>query len=149
MIAQSGILRLMQCAMTAAYYEGEDTMSSTNQFSSHFELDTEKRICIVSLLGNLDPVAVEELHPQVQDLVGAGFNRFVFDLSRVDHIGSMGLRFFLGLANQLKPTGVVALCSAAGGVRTLFEMTRVDQLLPMYSSRTDALNAVQPDSRHQ
>ena len=34
-------------------------------------------IVIVSLTGNLDPRAVEDLHPQIQELVRAGYRRFV------------------------------------------------------------------------
>lgn len=117
-------------------------MTAPEKFASRFEIDEVNRVCVVSLVGALDPEAVEDVHPQVQELVQAGFHRFVFDLSRLEHMGSMGLRLLIGLANQLKGGGSVALCSAANGVRTIFEMTKVTQVLPMYISRTEAVDAV-------
>jgi anti-anti-sigma factor len=103
----------------------EGAMAEQEQFASRFEIDAENRICVVSLAGTLDPVAVDDLHPQVQELVRAGFHRFVFDLSQLEHMGSLGLRLLLGLANQLKGGGSVVLCSVSGGVRSIFEMTKL------------------------
>jgi hypothetical protein len=59
----------------------EREMSSHPIFTSRFEIVDESRIVIVSMTGDLDPRAVEDLHPQIQELVRAGYRRFVLDLS--------------------------------------------------------------------
>lgn len=118
-------------------------MGDAVPFSSRFEIDDHTRVCVVSLAGKLDPVAVEDLHPQVQELVRAGYKRFVFDLSALDYVGSLGIRLLVGLANQLKPDGgSVALSDLTAGVRSVVELTRVDRILPTYPTRTAAVDAV-------
>ena len=117
-------------------------VNTSRGFTSRFEIDDDTRVVIVSLAGNLDSVAVEELHPQVQELVRAGYRRYVFDMMGLEYVGSLGLRLIVGLANQLKGDGAVALCHATGGVRSVIEMTKVDQVLRTYTTREDAAEAV-------
>jgi anti-anti-sigma factor len=111
-------------------------------FTSRFEIDDETRVVVVSLTGNLDSVAVEELHPQVQELVRAGYRRYVFDMAELEYVGSLGLRLIVGLANQLKGDGAVAICHATAGVHSVIEMTKVDQVLRTFANREDAAEAV-------
>jgi anti-anti-sigma factor len=115
---------------------------SDSPFASRFEIDDASRVCVISLTGTLDPTAVDDLHPQVQELVRAGYIRFVFDLSGLTHIGSLGLRLMVGLANQLKGEGSVAICDMTDGVRSVIEMTHVDKVLRTFRSRTEAVDAV-------
>lgn len=117
-------------------------MSSDARFSSRFEIDDAARVCVVSLSGKFDPEAVDDLHPQVQELVRAGYRKFVFDMSGVGHIGSMGLRLLVGLANQVKGDGSVVLCDLTDGVRSVVEVTRINQVLPTFASRAEAVGAV-------
>jgi anti-anti-sigma factor len=112
------------------------------RFSSRFEIDDDSRVCVVSLAGKFDPEAVDDLHPQVQELVRAGYRKFVFDLSGLDHIGSMGLRLLVGLAHQVKGDGSVSLCDLTGGVRSVIEVTRINRVLPTFASRTEAVESV-------
>jgi anti-sigma B factor antagonist len=111
-------------------------------FGSRFEIDDDTRVCVVALTGSMDSVAVDDLHPQVQELVRAGYRRFVFDMLGLEYVGSMGLRLLVGLANQLKGDGGVALCELAAGVRSVIEMTKVNQVLRAFPSRADAVAAV-------
>jgi len=117
-------------------------MSAKPEFTSRFEIDEHTRICVVSLTGNLDPAAVEDLHPQIQELVQAGFRKYVFDFSRLNHIGSLGLRLLVGLTNQVKEDGAVVLCSISTAMRSVIEITKVDQVLRVYPSRHAAVDAV-------
>ena len=79
-------------------------MSGNSDFTSQFECDERTHVCVVTLTGNFDPFAVEGLQPRVQEKVDAGYRRFVFDLSQLHHIGSLGLRLLVGLHNQVKGT---------------------------------------------
>jgi anti-sigma B factor antagonist len=117
-------------------------MSDPSGFTSRFEIDEQTRIVVVSLNGHLDPAAVDDLHPQIQELVRAGFVRFAFDLSGLDHIGSLGLRLLVGLANQVKGDGAVAVCSVPDKLRSVFRITKTDQVLRVYPSRHAAVDAL-------
>jgi anti-anti-sigma factor len=120
----------------------ERAMSSRPTFTSRFEIDDERRIVVVCLTGDLDPSAVEDLHPQIQELIAAGFSRFTFDLSRLEHMGSIALRLFVALAKQLKETGGVALCGLPERLALLIDMTRVDRILKVYSTCELAMAAL-------
>jgi anti-sigma B factor antagonist len=116
-------------------------MSGKSDFTSQLETDEHNRLCVVTLTGNFDPVAVEELQPQIQELVNSGFRRYVFDLSQLQHIGSLGLRLLVGLHNQMKGNGAVVLCSVSSRVQAILDLTKVRNVLQQYSSRADAVDA--------
>lgn len=117
-------------------------MSSHPSHTSRFEIDDDRRIVIVSLTGDLDPCAVEDLHPQIQELVRAGLHRFIFDLSALNHLGSIALRLFIALARQVKGTGGVVLCNPSERITSLLELTKVDRVLWTAASRGLAIVAL-------
>jgi anti-anti-sigma factor len=111
-------------------------------FECRFEFTPDGTAVVVALVGKLDPAAVEELHPQVQEMYRAGLRRFVFDLRRLDHAGSLGLRLLVGLHNQVKGQGRVALCAPSDAVRSILKMSKLTDILPEYQSREAALAAL-------
>src|SRR5689334_6972650 len=117
-------------------------MNSLAAFASRFEIDDDNRIVIVSLTGEVDPDAVAELHPQIQELVRAGFLDFVFDLSSTRRLGSVTLRLFVGLSNQLWLLGTVALCAVPDRIQSLIELTKLDQVLRIEPTREHAIETV-------
>ena len=110
-------------------------------FASQFEFTPDNRAVVIALIGRFDAEAVADLNPQVQEVYGAGVRRFVFDLSALEHAGSLGLRLLVGLQNQVKGEGAVTLCNPNDAVRGMLEMTRLTQVLPIYPSREEALKA--------
>jgi anti-anti-sigma factor len=117
-------------------------MYSRQAFASRFEIDDASRVVVVVLTGHFDPMAADELHPQIQELIGAGFRRFVFDLAGLDYVGSLGLRLFLAVHNQVKADGAVALCQLTGPVQSVLDVTKLHQVLRTYPTRADAVDAV-------
>ena len=117
-------------------------MNRLPDFTSRFEIDDQTRIVTVSLTGDFDPVAVDDLHPQVQELVNAGFHHFIFDLSTLDHVGSLGLRLIVGLQNQLKGRGAVVLCTLSEMTTSIVELTKINRVLRIYPTRTQAVDAI-------
>lgn len=117
-------------------------MSKPPGLVSRFEIDDAARVCVVALSGSLDPASVDDLYPQVQELVRAGYRNFVFDLSGLAYMGSIGIRLMVGLANQVKGDGSVVLCDLTDGVRSVVELTQLDRVLKTFPSRTEALGAV-------
>jgi len=117
-------------------------VSSTTKFSSRFDTDPTSRVCIVSLVGSLDPLASEELGPQLNQRYAEGFRKFVFDLTELAYVGSLGIRLLVGLSNQVKGEGGVAMCNLTSGVRIIVELTKLDRVLRIFPNRADAIGAV-------
>lgn len=117
-------------------------MSKPPAFACQFEFTPDNRAVAIALLGKLDPEGVEELHPQVQEVYRAGVRRFVFDLTHLEYAGSLGLRLLVGLANQVRGEGAVALCRPTDAVLGMLTMTRLTTLLPVHATREEALAAV-------
>ncbi len=68
-------------------------------FANFFEFTPDNRAVVIALAGKLDPEAVEELHPRIQEVYRAGLRRFVFDLTNLEYAGSLGLRLLVGIQN--------------------------------------------------
>lgn len=117
-------------------------MSVHKPFVSRIEFAPNNRAVVISLLGNLHPGAVEELEPKVQELFRTGVRRFVFDLGRLDHTGSLGLRLFVGLHNQVKGEGAVVLGRPSPPIQTILEITKLTKILRHYPTLAEAVDAV-------
>lgn len=118
-------------------------MSKPPAFACQFEFTADNRAVVIALVGKLDAEAVEELHPQVQEVYRAGVRRFVFDLHNLEYAGSLGLRLLVGLANQVRGEGAVVLCRPTDALSSLLTMTKLTQLLPNYPTRAEALAATE------
>ncbi len=114
-------------------------MSKQAAFISQFEFTPDNRAVVIALAGNLDPEAVEELHPQIEEVYRAGLRRFVFDLTKLEYAGSLGLRLLVGLRNQVSGAG--AVCNPTDAVRRMLEMTKLNTLLPEHATRDASLAA--------
>jgi anti-anti-sigma factor len=110
-------------------------------FQSRFEFTPDNSAVVIALTGKMDPEAVEDLYPQIQEVFRAGLRRFVFDLTDLEFAGSLGLRVLVGLQNQVKGEGRVTLCGPSDAVRRLLQMTKLSDFLPEYPTRDDALAA--------
>ncbi len=117
-------------------------MTAQSVCAFEFELTQNNRVMVISLSGKLDPVAAEELVPHIQEAQRAGVRRFVFDLKQLDYVGSLGLRLFVGLHNEVKNEGAVVLCSASAPVRTILDMTKLNRVLRFYPTRIEAVDAL-------
>lgn len=115
---------------------------STAKFACRFESDETGRVTIVVLSGSLDPLASEELGPKLQEVFRSGCRKLVFDLADLDYIGSLGIRLIVGVANQVKGQGSVAICNPKRSVRMVIELTHLDKVIRTFPSRSEAVGAV-------
>lgn len=111
------------------------------QFSFHIEVEDPGPVCVVAVAGMLEPAESETLQEELNRLYVAGARRFVFDLSELDYVGSMGLRVFTWLAGKVRPEGKVCLCRLTPEVRQIFEVTKLTRLFTFYATRELALDA--------
>lgn len=119
----------------------------TTQSVCAFALETDpvSRVTIVTVSGKLDPVAAEDMAPVLDEAFRAGARRFVFDLSELVYVGSLGLRLFVGLHNRVRaaggPGGVV-LSSPTNTVLKILDMTKLTSVLRYYPTRHEAIDAL-------
>ena len=70
----------------------------------------------------------------------------IFDLSRVDYVGSVFLSFLLRCHKRVKEHGSeVVVAGASHRARELLHMTALDTLWALYDSRAEALAALTGD----
>src|SRR5262249_50326074 len=98
-------------------------------------------VCLVTLVGKLDSVAVAEVESRVDALYEQGYRQFVFDLTRLTYVGSMGLRVFVALSNRVRWAGGVAVCALTPAIGGIFDLTKVTQLVKIYPTRREAIDA--------
>jgi anti-sigma B factor antagonist len=96
----------------------------------------EPDITLVELTGKIslgrESQRVETL---VQDLLRQNEKKIILDISRVDHVDSTGigiLAYCFGTLNRIG--GEMRIAGAQGKVLHLLQITRLDNVLPLYSS---------------
>jgi anti-anti-sigma factor len=110
-------------------------------FSCQFTVVQPGDVVVADLAGELVHESAEPFGDQVDVYYRAGHRRFVFDMSRLTYIGSMGLRALAALAARVKADGAVCLCDPTPPVQSVLDVTKVSRLLPVYPTRSDAVDA--------
>lgn len=97
-------------------------------------------VIILKLDGRLDASNAGELEKKFMELLDRGEKKFVFDLEKLDYISSAGLRVLLMAAKKTKGMeGKVALSSLKEHVREVFDIAGFTAILPICSTRDDAV----------
>lgn len=99
----------------------------------------DSQTTIVTCQGEMDSLAVEELHQAVDPLLADAVSHLVFDLGTVEYISSSILSFLM--ASQAKAQekgGKVSLVGASDLVKQVFEMAALDELFSFYGTMTEA-----------
>ena len=101
--------------------------------------DTTDGLVNVTLVGRLDTPAVERIEPDlVASLVPRGA-RAIVDLSRLEFVGSMGLRMFITIARDLgRNNGKLVLYAPQPWVNVMFTTAALHTIVAV---RPDAASA--------
>jgi len=79
----------------------------------------------------------------VPELLKKGHRNLIFDLSGVTHIDSTGIGTFIDTYGRLgRVGGQIRLAAATGQVRDSFRVTRLDTVLPFYSTVESACESL-------
>lgn len=105
--------------------------------------ENANEVTIVAVAGRLDAAATRQLAEQLTALIGAGRSRLVIDVSRLDYIGSMGLRALLiACGHAAQAQGRLVLCGLTAPVQRVIELGGFGSSLDSYASRAEALAAL-------
>lgn len=93
---------------------------------------------VVAVVGELDVATAPRLRQELHRVVGAGSApdagpAVVLDLAGVDFLDSTGLGVIIGILKRVRTQGGdLRLAAAPHRVTRVFEVTRLDRVLPMY-----------------
>ena len=124
-------------------------MSQTTQNQS-IQIERHGDIAIITPSPEVEKMP-ENLMEQAAQLVLAPLRAdppagLVFDLSKVDYVGSVFLSFLLRCHKRVKEHGSeVVVAGASSKARELLHMTALDTLWALYPNRNEALAALSGD----
>ena len=87
---------------------------------------------VLSVVGELDLATAPQLRQKIIGLVNEGANRLVLDLTATDFLDSIGLGVIVGALKRLQSTdGRLVVATNVARVRSVFELTRLDHIIPL------------------
>jgi len=76
----------------------------------------------------------------IAELLEEGEKKIIFDISRVNRLDSTGVGIIVMCSGKVKEAGgELRVAGAEGHVKTVLQITEVDKILPLYTSRAEAL----------
>ena len=98
---------------------------------------------IITCQGEMDTLAVQELHQAVDPLLGDTVLHLVFDLAAVEYVSSSVLSFLMATQGRTQEKGgKISLVGAGELVRQVFEMASLDSLFD-FRAKLEDLGIVQ------
>ena len=98
---------------------------------------------VIELGGEVDLYTAPEFKERMVELIESGKKQIVVDLSKATFIDSTTLGVLVGGVKRLRPAGgSLALVCTDENITKIFEITGLDRVFPIHSSRDDALAAV-------
>ena len=103
---------------------------------------------VIELGGEVDLYTAPEFKERMVELIESGKKRIVVDLSKATFIDSTTLGVLVGGVKRLRPGGgSLALVCTDENITKIFEITGLDRVFPIHSSRDDALAALSRERR--
>lgn len=105
-----------------------------------FTLDRADDVLTVAVDGQLVVTNRQEFKQAILDAMEQGVRLVIVDFTRTGYIDSSGLGALVSLNRRLRDAGGdLRLVGLSDELSTLFELTRLDALFPLFASRADAL----------
>jgi anti-sigma B factor antagonist len=107
-----------------------------------FEVHKEGDITVLDVEGQLIVGNRQELKQRVLEELENGERQFLIDFDRTGYIDSSGLGVLVSLSKKIREQGgELRLANLNEDLRTLFELTKLDTLFQISSSRDEALSS--------
>ena len=98
------------------------------------------RTLVMAPQGRLDARSAQGFGEQLLGRIDGGETSIVLDLSRIDFLGSAGLRVVLSAAKRLRDVdGQLAVCGLGEHVREVFRVGGFDTIIDIHADRPTAL----------
>jgi anti-sigma B factor antagonist len=107
-----------------------------------FDVKKQDGVTVIDVEGQLIVGNRQELKQKVLEELEAGARKFLIDFSNTGYIDSSGLGVLVSLSKKIREQGgELRLASLNDDLRTLFELTKLDTLFHIASSRDEALTS--------
>jgi anti-sigma B factor antagonist len=104
---------------------------------------TDSDVCVIRVGGYVDFDVAPQLKKCIVHRIEEGDRRIVVDLSDAGFIDSTAIGVLVGALKRLREAGgSLAVVCANDNVRGIFEIVGLENVIPLHSSRDDALAAV-------
>jgi anti-anti-sigma factor len=112
-----------------------------------FDIERQNATLIVTPLADLRELDYQRIETGARDILdllnGTGIRNVVLDFHKTDYCGSTALGFFVKLWKRVRmQNGRMVFCNLSDHEREVLQITSLDHLWPICSSRNDALEAV-------
>jgi anti-anti-sigma factor len=109
-----------------------------------FDVEHRGDVLILTPLRDLRELEFEEIRRELLPLSDdPSVRRVVVDFGRTDYLGSTAVGLLVRLFMKVRQRGgALALCNVSAHEEDIFEVVGLDELLPVYTSREEALAAV-------
>ena len=107
------------------------------------ETEREEKALVLLPVGRLDSANARSFEQIVMEQISGGEQSLIVDFSRLTFISSSGMRVLLIAAKRLQATqGKLVLCEMKEHIEEVFRISGFDQIIPIKSSRGEAIQTV-------
>ena len=106
------------------------------------ELRREKveQLNVVQIKGSLTVATAQDVFSQIVSFLEEGETNLLLQMSSVDFVDSTGLGTIVRLAKRFRQAeGQLRLSDPQPKIREMFELTRLDKVLPIFRTQEEAL----------
>jgi anti-anti-sigma factor len=100
---------------------------------------------VIEAYGEIDMANADEMRRMVDSSVADGADRLIVDLSGIRFMDSTGLNVLIRTSRQLGP-GSVGVVVSRPSIRKIFALTGIDEVVPIFASVADAMQALDADT---
>ena len=112
----------------------------------NFEIKTERlddNAYVIALSGEVDLYTAPEFKQQLLDVIGQGAKDVVVDFSNTTFIDSTTLGVLVGGVKRLRTNeGQLSLVCSDRNITKIFEITGLDRVFQIHSTRAEAVDAL-------
>lgn len=95
---------------------------------------------VLHVAGRMDADNAILFEQQCESCIAEGVSNLIINLADLKYVSSMGLRSFVMIGQKLREKGGdFRICCVTGLVRQVFEITRLNRVLPLHDSLESAL----------
>jgi anti-sigma B factor antagonist len=111
---------------------------------SQESLDAERHV--VAVRGEIDLFTAPELKSALSEAIESGHTRIVVDLTDTTFLDSTALGVLIGAVKRLRSRdGRLTIVNVDDNIAKTFEITGLDQIFPISSTRDEAVKALDAD----
>ena len=104
------------------------------------EKSKEQSSDILSLFGEVDASNSVHLDEAIKEIVDAGSKSILVDGAGLEYISSAGLGVFMSYLEDFQDNDIdLKICNLSPKVFEVFKILGLDQLIPIYSTKSEAL----------